>query len=503
MSRCFGLLLCTVSVACLADESAETPADGAGSGWKLVEDRSTDSLGIIVISLDTLRADKLGAYGNPDGLTPNLDRFAQESIVFEQAYAQSNETLFSHASLFTGRYPSELGPVNYRFEFPEETHTLAGVLGRYDYQTGGMVAGGHMAPVFGLDQGFSEGSYESPREWGSLFHTRRAAQRWLDQRVEARPFFLFLHGYDTHHRYLKPGPWGELEFDPGYSGIGRQIVQHVVGTTQVVDDVWYAGKHLPEILDLDALRLRDDLGHALRAKSEEGSPLFQTDLDHLVQAYDGAVRYADSQFGLFMVELQNRDLLDQSLIVVLSDHGEELGEHGVFDHRPDLSPEVQHVPFMIRLPGAQSGGQRVSQTAALIDLMPTLLEAAGAEPIPDLPGVSWWGHLHDNEPPPVEGRRVVFSEGAYRLLSATDGNNGVVFSGLSVHSPYLTEGLNKAAHPGPAWRSWNGTSEVAAQELADDIRRWRASLALAPGISSPLSEEKQRLLREGGYWSRP
>ena len=502
MSRCIGSLLFCLLVGCSSTAEPD-PSSDASSGWRVVEERSSDALGIIVISLDTLRADKLGAYGNSDGLTPNLDRFARESIVFEHAYAQSNETLFSHASLFTGRYPSELGPVDYQFEFPEETHTLAGVLGRYDYQTAAVVGGGHMAPIFGLDRGFSEGNYESPREWGSLFHTRRAAQRWLDQRDLNQSYFLFLHGYDTHHRYLKPGPWGELEFDPDYRGIGRKIVRHVVGTTQVVDEVWYSGKHLPEILELDALRMRTDSGHMLRAKSEEGSPLFQDDLDHLIQAYDGAVRYADTQFGLFMVELQNRGILDQAIIVVLSDHGEELGEYGVFDHRPFLSPEVQHVPLMIRLPGARSGGRTVGQTTALIDLMPTLLDAAGAAPIPDLPGVSWWAHIEDNDSVPIDGRRVVYSEGAYRLLAATDGTNGVVFSGLSVHSPYLTEGLNKAANPGPAWHPWDGTSEADAQILAQDIRQWRSTLTPAPGAPSMLSEEKQRLLREGGYWSRP
>ena len=96
----------------------------------------------VIISLDTLRADHVGATGGPAGLTPNLDRLAEESFVFTAAYAQSTETLFSHASLFSGRYPSELSTVDYHFSYPENVPTMAEILGLYDYHTGAAVSGG-------------------------------------------------------------------------------------------------------------------------------------------------------------------------------------------------------------------------------------------------------------------------------------------------------------------------------------------------------------------------
>jgi arylsulfatase len=453
---------------------------------------------IVLISLDTFRADRLGAYGHSGDLTPNLDRFAEEAVLFEHTIAQSNETLFSHASLFTSRYASELGSVDYSFQFPETVPTLAEILSIYGYQTAAMVAGGHLAPVFELGRGFA--SYQMPREWGSLYHTRRAAQRWLEDRAVSEPYFLFIHAYDTHKRYLKPAPYGLMEASPSYDGPGRDAVHQIHGTAEMVDGVWYPGLTQPQIFEINALRQRRSSGHVLRASPSEGTPLWPDDLEFVVDIYDGAVRYVDAQFGLLMADLQSQGVLDEAIVVVISDHGEELGEHGIFDHRTWLTRETQLVPMMIRLPDGRDGGRRVSDPAALLDVLPTLIEAAGLEAPADIRGVSWWGLLSRGETSPVDSDRVLFSEGVWRVVSATDGRDGLVFSGISAHSPLLSQGIKSAALPGPAFDAWQGTESEAQARLAQAMMDWRDGLPESPGGVQPLSEERRRILQQQGYW---
>ena len=195
----FGALL-ALGIAC-------APAPPGGEGRDPAAPPSSARPSVVVVSLDTLRADRLGCYGDERGLTPNLDRFAAEALLFENAFSQSNNTVQSHASLFTSRYPSELcrlGPA-YRLGAGSPP-TLAEVLSAYGYQAGAFVAGGHLDPSFGLDAGFQE--YAAPAQWGSLYHTWPLALKWLDRVDPARPTFLFLHGYDTHARYVKPTPFG-------------------------------------------------------------------------------------------------------------------------------------------------------------------------------------------------------------------------------------------------------------------------------------------------------
>ena len=168
---------------------------------------------IVLISLDTLRPDRLGAWGSESGLTPNLDRVAAEAVVFERSYSQAGETLFSHASLFSGRYASELNRLTYTFSIPEEIPLLPQILKAYGYDTGAAVAGGQLDPAFGFDRGFD--SYDVPGEWASLYHTVPRALAWLDDRGsdDPDPFLLFVHGYDAHHRWDHPHKSDDSDFN--------------------------------------------------------------------------------------------------------------------------------------------------------------------------------------------------------------------------------------------------------------------------------------------------
>lgn len=448
---------------------------------------------VIIISIDTLRADRLGAYGSTAGLTASLDRFASEAVTFTSTWAASNETLFSHAALFTGRYPSELSPVDYNFDFPDQTPTLAGVLGVYGYTTAAFVGGGHLSPAFGLDSGFSQ--YTVSQEWGSLYHSVPQALGWLDSLPDAATPFLFIHGYDPHHRYLKPTPWGYSEADAGHAGLAQKLVRHPAGTAKIAGGFFFATQRFDQLFDFDRLRVWDDDAQQelqARAQSMRGEPLTAADSAHVAGVYDGAVRYGDAWFGLLMAGLQDRGLTDEALIIVLSDHGEGLGEDGVFNHRPQLSESLLHVPLMIRPPGGTAAA-RVETTTSLVDVMPTVLDAIGGTLPAQLRGRSLWGAVGGAPLSPAPA----FAETAFRQIAVRTDDGAMVFSGMSPHSPFLPATLAASRLDGPAFDSWGSAKRDTLRSVLLD---WRTSLDVRPMIDGEISAERLKILQERGYW---
>ncbi len=466
---------------------------------------------IVLVSLDTLRADRIGAYGSDAGATPNLDRFAEEAVLFEDAYSQSCETLFSHASLMTSRYPSELGPLDYSLVLPEDRPTIAEVLKVYGYQTAAFTGGGHLSADFGFARGFD--AFESPEPFGGLYHTRPPARAWLDARDPEAPFLLFVHGYDSHHRYLKPPPFGTAWVDHRYRGVGLRAARTITGTLRVKDGYYFPERSPGSMMPLSALRVRSPEQRradvqAARAAGERMVKLSERDLTYLRGLYTGAAAYTDAMFGLLMADLAARDLLDTAVIVVFSDHGEELGEDGLFDHRFGLSDAVLHVPLMIRLPGAAGGseaggseagsasrGRRVSGLVGLIDVAPTLLELADAVLPSGIHGRSLNSALDGG---PLDARPAVFSEGAYRGVSARTPEGRLSFSGISADSPFLPDLLVTAALGGPAFTSDDGLPERATAR--DALVAWRRELSPSPIGAGRLSEAQRAALQKHGYW---
>ena len=380
--------------------------------------------GVILVSIDTLRADHLGAYGSTQGLTPNLDRFAAESIVFDAAYAQSNETLYSHASMFSSRYPSEIDALDSAFRLPAATPTLASVFSDAGWSTAAFVAGGHLSAAFGLGLGFAE--YDDSASWGSLRDTSAHALRWLDQRDD-RPFFLFIHGYDPHDRYLKPPPFGFLHADPRYTGLAGDLIREAGATSGVVQGHVTTS---PDALgDVSLLHPRFG-GTAIADVDPAAQAVSAADVVQIAGAYAGAVAWADASFGLLIAGLDARGLLDRTVIIVVSDHGEELGEYGSFNHRFTLSDATLHVPLMVHMPrGAPSGtGRHVAGITELIDVAPTVWALAGVHPPSGMRGQALLSSLQNP-------RRSAYSEGAMRLLSVRSATARLTASGLSVGNP--------------------------------------------------------------------
>ena len=418
--------------------------------------------GILVISLDTLRADRLGAYGSTTGLTPNLDRFAAQSVVFEDAYAQANETLYSHAALFTGRDPSQLAPLDLNFRIPAEVPTLAGIFRDAGWDTAGFVAGGHLSKVFELNRGFA--TYDDQSGWGSLHDTGPKALHWLDTRNSTRPFLLFVHAYDTHDRYLKPTPFGYAFADPAQTGLGADLARQVGGVSQVLDNFYEESQDFVEKFSLDHPRF--DRGRGIQTADPTVKSLSEADKKLLVASYDGAVAWMDACFGLFMAGLAQRGLLDQLTIVVLSDHGEELGEEGVFHHRYSLTDATTHVPLMVRLPDGK--GRRVAGLVGLVDVGPTLLAWAGLRGMES--GISWVGALKGET---IPGRDFVVSEGALRLLSVRGPQARLTLEGFRTHNPYTAAVVAVAPVDGRAVRFTGDASALPAlrQDLVNFLEK--------------------------------
>ena len=455
---------------------------------------------IVLVCMDTLRRDRLGAYGNPDGLTPNLDRFATQAVLFEDPWAVANETLLSHAALFTSRYATETGPIFDDYALSAGVPTLAEVMGLHGYQTGAAVAGGHLNAAFGLGRGFDW--FEQGGSWASLFHTVPLAMGWLDERDPLKPFLLFVHGYDSHTRYLKPGPYGTSRTDRDYLGLGMDVTRQKMGTVRVVDGAFFPA-NMDQIHDLGALRVRgEDQRARTRALAADPSlgvvQLEQQDFAHIAQVYDGAVAYADAWFGLLMAELDERELLDDVVVVVLSDHGEELGEHGLYGHRYSLSDESLAVPLMVRLPGGAQGGRRVSGLVDLTDVMPTLLEAAEATPPAGIRGHSLWPVVQGGE---LEPREAVFAQTMFRAVSARSREGRLTFSGIGADSPWLSEMMGTSRVEAPAFEASGELPRPAQFDLVSKLILWNRDLRQS-GPSEPrsLTPEQRQLMQEQGYW---
>lgn len=444
-------------------------------------------LSVVVVSLDTTRADRIGAYGGPEGLTPNLDHFAAGGVVFEHAYAQTNTTGPSHASLFTSRYPTEVhggGPV----ASPAEKPLLAQMLKAYGYATGAFVSGGALSPNGGLTGGFDV--YQSPTNFGSLDHTVPLALAWLKTQPLTTPTFTFVHGYDAHSPTPKPAPFA----GPTPVGLAAQVLK--TRTERVMDGAMHATDLDIPIIDSRFLRVRSPEARAALAALDPDAPkLTDADLDRLRRSYDDALGWADTWFGFLMAGLEAQGRLDHTLIVVLADHGEQLGEDGMFGHCCGAGDEETHVPLMIRAPGLTP--HREAGLVELVDVVPTIADLTHARAPAGARGVSLAPALRGE---PFAGREVAFTAATqrYTVVSGRTATGRLTYTGVAATSPALPAVLETAALDGPGFTA-TGTVDRAAVRTA--MVAWLRSLAPAPAdtlhqLPAPMLKE----MRAHGYF---
>ncbi len=317
---------------------------------------------IVFVLIDTLRADYLGAYGFDGDISPHLDAVADESIVFENAFSQAPWTKPAIASLFTSLHPEQHGVIAHRglygdvegeapraSRLPQRAVTIAERLRGAGYETAAFIANPWIQRHLGFAQGFDVFDTDDVGNQVPASLLLQKATAWLARRDPARPFFLYVHLMDVHGPY--DAPQGDYDALRGSAGLGEARA----------------------LTAEEASRLK---GYLTRAGGTRGDDLA---LESWRASYGAGVRSVDRQLGGFFEQLARDGVLDDAVLVITSDHGEELADHGAWDHGDSLYDEQIRVPLMVRMPGPAPEGRRVERVVSLIDLMPTLLSAAGAK----------------------------------------------------------------------------------------------------------------------------
>lgn len=298
---------------------------------------------VVLITIDTLRADHLGCYGYRRKTSPAIDELSRSSLVYKNAISQAPATLPSLLQLMTGRHAIQ-SPI------PKDVPTLAELLAAAHFQTGAVVDNPLVEVLkTGLDRGFQKfyvNDVLDPRTLQQLYKTKmpadvitRQAIRWLDERDAHRPVFLWLHYFDPHGPYFPP----------------------------FTQDIAFAREHSRSAWTGD--------------QSELKAVPSEYDRQHIIDLYDAEISYLDTSLKDLFEELARRDLFDDSLLILTADHGESLGEHeNLWGHGLSVYDSEIHIPMLVKLPGAVARHEIIEEPVQLIDVFPLVCSVLGLEP---------------------------------------------------------------------------------------------------------------------------
>ncbi|MFN0205221.1 MAG: sulfatase [Planctomycetota bacterium] len=328
---------------------------------------------VIFISIDTLRRDALGVYSGDPALSPHIDKLAKECVIFDDAIAAANNTGPSHASMFTGVSTAVHGVLNTKTKkvqaIPTSLQTLAERLKTSGYATFARMDGGYMSAALGFDRGFED--FKSV--YSGLEKKAGEAMKWFDNIStnsisNKKSAFCFLHTYEAHSPYLSSPRNIDNVLKPYKNSlVAKRMMEIAHGEMQL-----YEGQEL----------LFRDWKNKFKPE----------DFAALKGLYRECVRMADASVNSFIEGLRKSNILDKSILIITSDHGEEFGEHGGTQHE-EVWEELLRVPLLIRLPGAALAGTHVPHAFSGIDLMPTLLDLLGMERPTHIEGRSHLSHF--------------------------------------------------------------------------------------------------------------
>ncbi|MCZ6599158.1 MAG: sulfatase-like hydrolase/transferase, partial [Planctomycetota bacterium] len=458
---------------------------------EMTPDRRPD---VVLITLDTARADALGA-----GFTPFLDRFAAGGVAFENAWANCNATTPSHASILTGLHVQEHGATSNRHALPPEAEPLAERFRAAGYHTVAAVSVAHIQAGAGFGQGFDWFGLTEPgaNEDGQITVERVLA--WLGEIEDAgeRPLFLWLHLFDPHTPYGPPEGWTAVWLEEHDLAPPPARVEPPTIPVRYVPspDGPVGNREVP-------VPLKRWLGET-------------TSLEHVRFTYALGMAYIDFLCETVLGAMEERGLLDRAAVVITGDHGESLGEHGIWFTHAGLFPESMRVPLILRVPGGPMG-MRVEAPVSNLDIAPTLYRFCGVSGPPGLRGLDLLAtarHGGDDERPIWleytsllqlglrNGRRhfvTTRKDGVFygTRLSEVDGRV------VSTRRPPFSEGRNLlydlVEDPGLERNvAAERTQEVEAMLRAVD--EWRATLEEARVIRRDLSGDEERRLEDLGY----
>ena len=426
---------------------------------------------IILVSLDTMRGDRLGAAGYPKPVTPHLDSLASEGVMFEQATSTAPWTLPSHASIFTSLLPFNHGSTRETRPLRPSLSTLAERLRNAGYRTAAFTGGAYVSSGFGFGQGFE--IYEDHDEGKELGGRKiaAAALAWV-RSVQDQPFFVFVHTYEIHFPYTHTKFVDESFISQGLKPMDVEELAAV-----------YSGK---KVLPPEYRRFESEL-------------------------YDGGVASADTVMGGMLEQMDKEGILDRAILVVLSDHGDDLWDHDDFwspGHGHSVYQELLHVPLIIRAPGLVAAGGRIRTPVSLLDVLPTLLAFEGIPGEPEDQGRSLAPYLSRGSEPASVPMNAEATEYGPDRFARRDGNLKVIITpkpedvraGVTVHLRPL-EVFDLLSDPGEKHDlSAAPPPEASAtiEELWKRIERvWRRGSGA--DHNGPIPKELQERLRSLGY----
>ncbi len=328
----------------------------------------TDRPNIVLIAIDTVRADHLGCYGYERPTSPNIDRFAEQGVLFERCYSPASWTLPSFMTMFTGVLPAVHGCTHFSAALSSAIPTLPQRLKEQGYFCGAVVSNPFLNAKYGFGWGFDLYddysvfldaelallAIDDDQDRGKVNETvtgatvTQQAIALIDKAAASQqPFFLFIHYFDPHDSYIPPAPYAR-KFDPDYKG--------------PMD-----GRNIPP------MRHR---------------PPNERDLQHIIARYDGEIAYDDSLFGKLLRKLDETAAPERTLTILLSDHGEAFGEHGMLLHGNSAYREEVWVPMIWRWPGVLPAGRRIGTSVGVTDLPATIRDWLSLERLDHMQGES-------------------------------------------------------------------------------------------------------------------
>lgn len=438
---------------------------------------------VLLIVVDTLRADHLPGYGYRGGSTPNLDRFAEDAVRYDQAFANASWTRPSFASILTGRYARSHGVMGKADALPDDVVTLAEAMHGHGYATHGWVTNFNVNAHYNFQQGFESYRFLEPDNvlWAD------------DSAIKLSLMQVVRRGYETITARLGIVEPGSVYQDA--SVVNGELFSFLERAP--TDRPWLAFVGYMDPHDPYYPHPYDGTGYARAAHQAPDV----REAEHLRALYDGEITYWDEHFGRLIAELRRRGLYEDTMIIVTSDHGEEFAEHGGFWHGTTLYDEQIHVPLYVKLPGNERAGTHVNHWVQSIDLMPTILRRAGI----DVPEGVQGGSLEEgstrvyaeesHEGNVLEAVRELRDFEELKLITANAGNpRGLEPVELYRIADDRGEQRNVAA---------DAQDHVQALIAARDEARARAAEGAVEATSVEMSEEEMRQLCRLGYMDAP
>lgn len=438
---------------------------------------------VVVFLIDTLRADRLGAYGYDKPTSPRIDALAAKGTVFTHCYAPAPWTLPSVVSLMTSKFPCEHGVVVDGQKVSASAETLAERMKQAGYQTASFYANPYAGPTSGLDRGFDQCAFHR-------FTDGKVLDAWLDTAGD-KPFFLYIHNVEPHDAYAAPQrlikEFGSCPNDQKQS-IGKMLL-HYRRLTRVD---FAAGRPV-----------------GTTDNTDEQTQLMRQLADHLDEIkvmYDAAVRLADERVGSVIDALTRRGVWDDTIFIVTADHGQEFCEHGGWQHDQSEYEELVHVPLIVRQPPCTPHVDKLDAIVSLVDLAPTLADRLQLEASPSWHGRSWYAAMEAGAPPAQDDQPVIPSirinrKKYYRPYKESRGDTNIVVrlgSWKGIHDVEINkyELYDLASDPGEQHDVAADHPDLVAQLRAASGSWLRACVAAGAGQSGEPAGKMDDVVRE-------